>query len=395
MAATVAHIITRMILGGAQENTLLTCEGLNRSAEWDVTLVTGPALGPEGELINRAIRNGVRTVIVPELRRAVHPWRDPASFAKLVGIIRRLRPEIVHTHSSKAGVLGRLAACAARAPVIVHTIHGLPFHPYESRCANAFYIASERLAARFSDSLVCVADAMRRQALAAGVGRPELYRTIYSGMEVAPFLHGARHRDGVRAEFGFSPQQVVIGKIARLFHLKGHKYVLEAAPEIVRRCPQARFLFVGDGILRDALQRRAERLGVADRIVFAGLVDSNRIPAMISAMDVVVHASLREGLARVLVQGLLSAKPVVSFNVDGAPEVIIDGQTGRLVPPGDVAELADAVAGLIEHPDAARRMALEGRRRFTDQFRAQTMVRKLQALYRELLDRAKGRATRA
>ncbi len=385
MAAKVVHIITRMILGGAQENTLLTCEGLHRSPEWKVTLVTGPALGPEGELVNRALRAGIPTIIVPELRRAIHPLRDTVSLSKLLRIVHDLQPDIVHTHSSKAGILGRLAGRLARVPVVIHTIHGLPFHPFEKALANACYIAAERVAARWSDRLVCVADAMVRQALAAGVGTPEQYVTIYSGIEVEAFLQAQQHREEIRRRFGFSNEDIVIGKVARLFNLKGHQYVIAAAPQIVRRCPRVKFLFVGDGTLRRRLAAQADKLGVADRIVFAGLVDSSRIPAMISAMDVVVHASLREGLARVLVQALLAARPVVSYDVDGAAEVIIDGVTGRLVPSRSVTELADALVNLIEHRDMAAQMALEGRRRFAEAFRAETMVRRLEGLYLDLL----------
>jgi len=374
-----------MILGGAQENTLLTCEGLLQSPDWDVTLVTGPALGPEGELIRRAAKAGVPTIIVPELRRPIHPWRDAASFAKLLSIIRSIAPAVVHTHSSKAGILGRMAAKAARVPVILHTIHGLPFHPYGNPAANAMYIMAERLAAGCCDRIVSVADAMTRQAVAAGVAAPEKFVTIYSGMEMDGFLNADRLRESTRREFGFTDDDVVIGKVARLFRLKGYEYVIEAAPRIVRLCPKARFLFVGDGILRDELRRQAQRLGVADRMVFAGLVDAARIPAMVSAMDVVVHASLREGLARVLVQALLCAKPVVSYDVDGASEVIVDGVTGRLVAPKSVEELADAVVDLIHRPDKAAEMAQEGRRRVRDRFRAETMVRQLEGLYRELL----------
>ena len=385
MPVKVLHIITRMILGGAQENTLLTCEGLMRSGRWDVTLLTGPAIGPEGELIQRARDSGVPMIILPQLRRAVHPWRDAASTASLLRIIRHLSPDIVHTHSSKAGALGRLAARAARVPVIVHTIHGLPFHEYQSRAEYWAYVLVERLAARWTDRIVCVADAMAHKALLAGVGRPGQYVTVYSGMETDTFLDAGRLREEVRRSFGFAPEDVVIGKVARLFDLKGHKYVLEAAPHVLRRCPRVKFLFVGDGILRGRLQQRAEDLGVADRIVFAGLVDSSRIPAMLSAMDVVVHASLREGLARVLVQGLLCAKPVVSYDVDGAPEVIHDGQTGRLVPPKSVEMLAEAVLDMVEHPDRAAQMGLAGRRLVQERFRAEAMVEGLERVYEDLL----------
>jgi glycosyltransferase involved in cell wall biosynthesis len=226
---------------------------------------------------------------------------------------------------------------------------------------------------------------MARQALAAGVGRPEQYVTVYSGMEVDSFLNSEVHREKVRKQFGFSERDVVIGAVARLFPLKGYEYILEAAPSIVRRCPQAKFLFVGDGILRQELQKKAEQHGLAQRIVFAGLVDSSRIPAMISAMDIVVHASLREGLARVLVQSLLCGKPPVAYDVDGNSEVIIDGVTGRLIPPRTVNELAQAVIGLIEDPRKAAEMGSAGRQRFAEQFRAETMVRQLEDLYRQLL----------
>lgn len=400
MPIPVVHIITRMILGGAQENTLFTCEGLKDMTQggepvWDVTLVTGPAVGPEGELVERARRRGVKTVIIEPMRRAIHPVRDLVVLWKLVRLLRRIRPAVVHTHSSKAGILGRLAARIARVPVIVHTIHGLPFHPYESRVKNAVYIASERIAARMSDKILCVADTMTEKSLAAGVGRPELYQTVYSGMEVDEFIRQESERQRTRRELGFTDDDIVVGKVARLFHLKGHEFVLAAAPRIVERCPRVKFLFVGDGILRDQLAAMAERLGVRDRLVFAGLVDPSEIPRMVHAMDIVVHASLREGLARVLVQGLLSAKPVVSYDIDGAREVVLDGVTGRLVQAEAVDELADAVIELASDPARARQMGLEGRRRFAEQFRTEKMVRDIHNVYVELLRRKRVKGTEA
>jgi glycosyltransferase involved in cell wall biosynthesis len=178
---------------------------------------------------------------------------------------------------------------------------------------------------------------------------------------------------------------LVVGKIARLFRLKGYEYVLEAAPAIVRKFPEARFLFVGDGTLRRSLERQARELGVRDRVIFAGLVEPGEIPAMIKAMDVVVHASLREGLARVLPQALLSGCPVVSFAVDGAGEVVRDGETGFLVEPKSAAGLADAIIRVLSDLPAARRMARRGRELFASRFSAERMVREIDALYRQLL----------
>lgn len=382
----VCHLITRMILGGAQENTLHTCDLLHRRG-WDVLLVTGPPLGPEGELLSEVRRLGIPCVVVPSLRRAVHPVRDAAAFFDLTRVLVRFRPTIVQTHSSKAGVLGRFAARAAGVPIVIHTVEGLPFHRYGGRFANAAYILAERAAARVTDHTVCVARAMIEQAVRAGIQPRGGYSIIYSGMDVDAHFRAAALREAARGRLGIAADDVVIGKVARLFELKGHEFVIRALPAVLERCPRARCLFVGDGILRDDLERLAERLGVADRVTFAGLVPPEEVPAMISAMDVLVHTSLREGLPRVLVQGLLCEKPVVSFALDGAPEVIVDGVTGRLVEPESVEGLAAALLDAIEHPEESLRMAQEGRRRFAERFRTTTMVDDTEALYRNLLAR--------
>ncbi len=381
----VLHIITRMILGGAQENTLLTCEGLHNDPDWDVTLATGPPRGPEGELMSRAHRNGVRTILIPSLQRSIDPWHDAVAFDHILRLLRRIRPAIVHTHSSKAGILARVAAHTARIPIVIHTIHGLPFHRNLSPLSNAVFVSAEWAGAHCCDRLICVADAMTEQALEAGVGTPDQYTTVYSGMEVDKFLQAEEHRRSARRDLGLAPDDVVIGKIARLFPLKGHQYVLQAAPSVLARCPHARFLFIGDGILRDKLESQARELGIRDRIIFAGLVDTSRIPEMIGAMDILVHASLREGLPRAIVQALLGGRPVVSYDIDGAPEVVLDGITGHLVPPRSSEKLASALIDLVEHPTRGQQMGREGQRRFTDQFRASTMVRDIKAIYRQEL----------
>ena len=383
----VLHIITRLILGGAQENTLLTCRGLHESPDFDCRLVTGPAIGPEGELLGEAERLGLQVTVLPQLRRAIHPWRDGSSLRALRRILRELKPQIVHTHSSKAGILGRYAAHAERVPIVLHTIHGLPFHPYETWWRNALYKRLERMTARWTHRILSVADAMTDQAVAAGVAPREKFATVYSGMETEAFLNADQHRASMRAKLGFGRGDFVIGKIARLFELKGHEYVLAAAPRILEAHPNVRFLFVGDGILRRKLETQAERLGVRDRLVFAGLVPASEVAAHIAAMDALVHASLREGLARVLPQALLAGKPVVSFDVDGAREVVIDGETGRLVPPQSVDGLVAALLGLIGHPGEAAAMAARGRDLCRERFPWRKMVEELTALYGELLAR--------
>ncbi len=178
---------------------------------------------------------------------------------------------------------------------------------------------------------------------------------------------------------------MVIGKIARLFHLKGHEYVIRAAREIVARYPQARFLFVGDGILRERLEQQVAEAGLTDQVRFVGLVPPEHIAEYLGAMDIVVHASLREGLARVLPQALLAGKPVVSYDVDGAREVVLPGMTGYLIPPCTVEPMSAAIEELIARPNLRERLGREGRSRFTERFRHDTMTRQIRALYERLL----------
>ncbi len=384
----VAHIITRLILGGAQENTLLSCEDLLRIYGDEVLLITGPPLGPEGSLLERARAGGVPTEVIPQLRRAIHPWRDAVSYFRIKRILRDFRPDVVHTHSAKGGILGRAAAHALGVPAIVHGVHGAPFHPYQSSLARALFRACERWAAPRCHAFVSVADAMTDLMVGAGVAPREKFTTIYSGMEVEPFRDSARHRDRVRRELGYGPEDVVIGKVARLFRLKGHADVIDAARDVVRVQPNVRFLFVGDGILADRLRRQIAAAGLEGRFQFVGLIPPERVPEMIAAMDLVVHASLREGLARVLPQALIAGKPVVSYDVDGAREVVLPDLTGILVPPHDVKRLAAALCRLSTDPGLRERLGAEGRRRFTDLFRHEQMTAGLRGLYQQLLAQA-------
>ncbi|MGD9724055.1 MAG: glycosyltransferase family 4 protein [Pirellulales bacterium] len=381
----IAHIITRLILGGAQENTVLTCEDLLRVYGDDVLLLTGPPLGPEGSLLERAQAHGVPVEILPALRREIHPLRDPQSYAAIKAALRAFAPEVVHTHSGKAGLLGRAAAYSLRVPAIVHTVHGAPFHPYQRWGARALFRACERYAARRCDALVSVADAMTDLMVAAGIAPREKFTTIYSGMEVEPFLAANEGRAKLRQSLGYSDEHVVVGKVARLFHLKGHEYLVRAAEQAVREQPQLRFLLVGDGVLADAIRAQVRAAGLESRFHFTGLVPPQEIPHLIGAMDIVVHTSLREGLARVLPQALIAGKPVISYDVDGAREVVLDGQTGVLLPPTSVDELAAAICRLAADPQLRARLGSTGRERFTEQFRHEHMSRQIRALYERLL----------
>ena len=382
----VLHIITRMIVGGAQENTLLSVVGLDALPEYDVTLLSGLDKGREGELLSQA-RESVELIVLPEMGRSINPLSDLVAFWKLYKIIKKGRYHIVHTHSSKAGVLGRVAAWLAGTPIIVHTLHSLVFHDYQPWVVNRAWWLMKKICAPITDFYISVSEIIVQKAIKAGIAEPERFRTIYSGMELDWFLNATFDSDAVRREFGIPLDVPVVGKIARLFPLKGHDQLMDAAPEIVRRVPNVRFFLIGDGILLEHLQKRAREYGILENFIFAGLIDRTRIPEMISAMDLVVHTSLREGLARVLPQALAMGKPCVSFNIDGAPEVVINDETGYLVQPFDSVGLAEGISRILEDADMRARMGENGRRHVDPAFRSEKMVADIAEVYAMLLER--------
>jgi glycosyltransferase involved in cell wall biosynthesis len=278
-----------------------------------------------------------------------------------------------------------LAAKLAGTPIIVHTLHSLVFHEYQPWLINRLWRAVKKICAPITDHFISVSEIIRQKAIVAGIAPREKFSTVYSGMELDWFLQADVDPLRVRQEFGIPADAPVVGKIARLFSLKGHDQLLDAAPAIVDRHPHVRFLLIGDGVLYDHLRNRAREAGILDNFVFAGLVRPERIPEMLSAMDVLVHTSLREGLARVLPQALAMGKPCVSFDIDGAPEVVIPGETGYLVRPNDARALGDAVSRLLADPELRKRFGEAGRRRVDPAFRAETMVAEISSVYQTLI----------
>lgn len=391
----VCHIITRLIIGGAQENTLLSCEGLHARGV-EVTLIAGPTVGPEGSLVPRAKAGGYRYIEVPELVRAIDPLRDWRARGVLARTLRELRPDIVHTHSSKAGILGRLAAADARVPHIVHTIHGMSFNRTQPLATRKLYAWLEWWCARRTERIVTVADAMIAQSVAAGVAPRAKFRTIYSGMETERFDPAACDRDAVRAEWGVQPQDdvIVVGTVARLFRRKGYEQLIPILARAAAAEPRLRFVWVGDGAQRSEYEAALARLGLRERTTLTGLVPPTAIPRLLSGFDILAHSSQWEGLPRAVVQALLMRTPAVAFAIDGTPEVVIDGETGRLAPLGDLAGFADALVALAADAGLRAQMGSAGRTLCLERFSAAKMVEDLHALYSELIDQP-GDARRA
>ena len=389
----VIHLITRLIVGGAQENTIATVLGLRSKPGFEqVELIAGPTdpAWPEGSLESRVSGLPGCLSIEPGLVRQIAPMRDWATYWALYRRFLRQRPMIVHTHSGKAGILGRLAASRARVPCIIHTIHGPSFGAFQNKLSNRAFLAAERLAGAKTHHFVGVADAMCRQYLDAGIGQPSQYSTIYSGFDLDAFLN-AKPCQKRRAELGLGPNDFVVGKIARLFDLKGHDQLFEILPALVKAIPQAKLLLVGGGPLADRFEARLRSMGLRDRVVFTGLVRPEAVPDLVGIMDVLVHLSFREGLPRALPQAMAAGKPVIAYALDGAPEVCRQDETGHLVQPNDVKGLLHALVSLAKNPETRRLMGSHGREWVRNRFATETMVQAIEDLYLRLVNPSSSR----
>jgi len=385
----IAHIITRLILGGAQENTLITCKELAARGH-DVTLITGPALGPEGELFEQTKKQKFKTIVIDSLRRQINPLYDILAYNQLKKLLAEIQPDIVHTHSAKAGILGRYAAYQLKIQnsklKIIHSVHGLSFHKYQNCLLNKFYIAAERMAVKKTDAFICVADAMTGKSLAAGIGKPAQYTTAYSAIEEDLFLNPIpeQQQKDFRRKYDIPDNAVVLVSIARLFHLKGHKYIIESAKNLAERFENCIWLFVGDGILKDSLQKQIADFGIVDRFRFTGLLPVEKMPLVLQSSDILVHCSLREGLARVLPQAMLCGKSVISFDIDGAGEVV-NPDTGRLIEPENIEQLTQACAELTANENLRLKLGSAGRDFVKEKFSPKTMVDAIEKVYERLL----------
>lgn len=377
----VLHPITRLIVGGAQENTLLTAQLLNPD-DWAVDVVTGPQTGSEGSLIETARARKIPLIIEPSLVREVNPLQDLRALFRLTRLMRQGKYAIVHTHSSKAGIVGRWAAKLAGAPVIIHTVHGWGHHDHQPPLVRAYYILLEKLTLPITDKLIVVSPRNIEKGMADGIGKPDDYVVIRSGIELDRFGHPQTSRAETRAAWRIPADAPVVGAVTRLSPQKGPLDFVRAAAAVMGAVPDAWFLMVGDGPMRGEVEGLARELGLAERLVLTGL--RRDVPELMAAMDLFALSSLWEGLPRVLPQAMATGLPIVATAIDGSSEAIDEGVNGLLTPPGDPQALAQGVIRLLRDPALARRMGEAGRARAAE-FDVRTMVAQIDALYRALL----------
>ncbi len=378
----VLHPITRLIVGGAQENTMYTAAGLDKT-RFAAAVVAGPQTGSEGSLIEALGALGVPLTILPQLLRQISPINEVLALWKLYRLMRAGQYRIVHTHSSKAGILGRVAAKLAGVPVIVHTVHGWSFHDQMHPLLKQVYILLERLCAPLSDALILVAEPDRRKGLENGIGKPAQYTLIRSAIPLGDFDPAKVDGAAVRQELGIPSGAPVLGNVGRFSPQKNPIDWLRIASVVAAEMPLAHFLLVGDGPLRPKVEAQISAFGLQDRFTLTGL--RRDVDRMLAAMDVFLLTSLWEGLPRVIPQAFSMGLPVIANRADGTVEAIRPGQDGYLCDPGDLESMAAACITLLNDPALRQTMGQNGQAYARRYFDLDEMISQIEGLYQRLL----------
>ncbi len=379
----VLRLFSRLNVGGPSVHVILLTAGL-KDRGYETQLVIGQESPREGNLLDLAARKGVACVAMPGLGREVRPWRDLRALLGLYRLMRSFRPHIVHTHTAKAGMLGRLAARVAGVPVVVHTFHGHVLRGYFGPVTTAFYRAMERRLGASSDVLVAVSDAVKRDLVALGVAPAAKIRVIPLGLDLEP-LAGTLPRGSLRGEAGVPGDAPLVGIVGRLAPIKDVGTFLRAAAAVRAEVPAARFAVVGDGEERGRLEAERARLGLEQCVFFHGW--RRDMAAVYGDLDVVVNCSRNEGTPVALIEALAAGRPVVATRVGGTADLLGDGRRGLLVPPGDAAALAAGVVGALRRSDSLLARVREGQAYVLAHHSSRRLIDDVDALYRELLAR--------
>jgi glycosyltransferase involved in cell wall biosynthesis len=374
----VLQIVTRLAVRGVPRHVLAIAAGLDPE-RFVVEVLAGRSEPGEGELWQEAQVRGIATLRIPSLQRPVKPLADVRALVAIYRQIRRGGYDIVHTHISKGGILGRLAARCAGVPVVVHTYHGRVEEVHGRSLKSRFFLSCERRAAGWSDALIAVSEETVRLCLSGGIGAADQYRMIHNGIDLRHFMD---YRSVEQTSPGLEGDPI-IGTIGSLKGEKGLDVLLRSLPGLVQRYPRIQLCVIGDGPLRASLEEEARQLGIGDRVHFPGIVADVR--PWLAAFDLFVTPSIREGLPTVLLEAMAMGCPVVASRVGGVPEIIRDGENGLLVPARDSALLEEAIGQLAESSEMRTKMGEASRRRVVEEFDQERMLKLLEGEYEQLL----------
>ncbi|MFC1814699.1 glycosyltransferase family 4 protein [Thermodesulfobacteriota bacterium] len=381
----IVHIITRLDMGGSAQNTLLTCIGL--SGKYDLVLAHGLSLESYmteleqknvDHQINAAKHKGVTIISIPPLVRKIDPCQDIRAFISLWRLIRREKPVIVHTHSAKAGILGRLAAKISNVPVIIHTPHGHVFFGHFGFLASKLFLLMEKIFDRLTDCVVALTEGEKKDYLKFSVSKKEKIVTIHSGVHINQFANAKININEKKKALGLKPTDPTVGTVGWLLPIKGPTYLLEAMADVWQTYPEVQLVFVGKGELEEKLKADALRMGAAEKVSFLGWRDD--IPEIMQIFDIFVLPSLNEGMGRVLVEAMAAGKAVVASNVGGVPDLVKHGQNGFLAKPGDARDLSGWIEKLLLDKKMRAEMGAKGEA-LSRNFSVEKMVDKIDKLY--------------
>lgn len=378
----VLHIITRLDPGGSATNTLETVCRLDRE-RFEVQLLSGKTNDPSGRVAAYIQQHGLECYFLGSLVRKVHPFKDLMAFIQLFLFVRRGKFDLVHTHSSKAGIMGRWAAKLNGVRWVVHTPHGHIFYGYFSRLITGIFIMAERVTALVTDRLIELTQKGVNEHLTLGIGTAQQWTVVPSGIDLEAFRPS--HEDGLklRREWGVGDRGLVVMCVGRLEAVKGQMNLVHAWGALSKEFPDARLVLVGDGTDRPLLEARARELGVEGSVIITGQRED--VAVCLNGADIYVQPSLNEGMGRAVVEAMACGKPVVLSRVGGMTDLITDGKEGFFVPPADSAALAVTIGSLLRDPARRAIMAVQAVNRATQDFSVQTMVRKLELIYTGLM----------
>jgi glycosyltransferase involved in cell wall biosynthesis len=378
----VLHTVTRMIVGGASENTMLSAQLLDKN-KYDVRVLTGTKLSGAASLKEEAKRRGVVMDFSETLVREINPIKDLKHFIEFASYLKKHKFDIVHTHSSKAGIIHRIVAYLMGTKVVVHSVHGWSFHDHMSSKSKKLYVALEKLCAKFCHKMITVTDKDIEKGLKENIATRDKYTTIHSSIEIDRYSSPDKPKEDIFNELGLDPNKIIIGTVSRMSEQKAPLDFLYVAKEITKIYPNTQFLFIGGGNLKSEFEAYVKEHKLEGKVVYPGV--RYDVQNMLAVMDIFILTSLWEGLPRVFSQSMAAKLPVVATKVDGAPEIIEEGFNGFMTKAGKPDEVIEKLKILIEDKEKRIQMGENGFKRINPDFCVKKMVQDIDKLYQQIL----------